>query len=42
MGYYEIVKSTPGGTVKKPKPKKKNKIYEFRRKIQELREKKYP
>ena len=23
MGYYEIVKETPGGTVKKPKPKPK-------------------
>ena len=23
MGYYEVVKSTPGGTVKKPKPKPK-------------------
>lgn len=22
MGYYEIVRSVPGGTVKKPKPKK--------------------
>jgi len=25
MGYYEVVKSTPGGTVKKPKPKPKKK-----------------
>ena len=23
MGYYDIIKTTPGGTVKKPKPKKK-------------------
>ena len=23
MGYYDIIKSTPGGTVKKPKPKPK-------------------
>jgi hypothetical protein len=23
MGYYEVVKTTPGGTVKKPKPKPK-------------------
>jgi hypothetical protein len=25
MGYYEVIKSTPGGTVKKPKPKPKPK-----------------
>jgi len=25
MGYYDVVKTTPGGTVKKPKPKPKNK-----------------
>jgi hypothetical protein len=25
MGYYDIIKTTPGGTVKKPKPKPKNK-----------------
>ena len=24
MGYYDIIKSIPGGTVKKPKPKKHN------------------
>jgi hypothetical protein len=23
MGYYDIIKSIPGGTVKKPKPKPK-------------------
>jgi len=25
MGYYDVVKTTPGGTVKKPKPKPKTK-----------------
>lgn len=25
MGYYEVIKSTPGGSVKKPKPKPKPK-----------------
>lgn len=25
MGYYDVVKTTPGGTVKKPKPKPKKK-----------------
>lgn len=31
MGYYEVIKSTPGGSVKKPKPRpklKRNKRYE--------------
>jgi len=23
MGYYDVVRTTPGGTVKKPKPKPK-------------------
>lgn len=25
MGYYEVIKSTPGGSIKKPKPKPKPK-----------------
>lgn len=25
MGYYEVIRSTPGGSVKKPKPKPKPK-----------------
>lgn len=25
MGYYDVIKTTPGGTVKKPKPRPKPK-----------------
>ena len=34
MGYYDVVRTTPGGTVKKPKPKpkpRKKQMYAFQR-----------
>jgi hypothetical protein len=35
MGYYDIVRSVPGGTVKKPKPKKP-KRYKLKRAIKSI------
>jgi hypothetical protein len=33
MGYYDVVKGTPGGTVKKPRPKPKPRKYRRHEKI---------